>query len=84
MFSQPNPYGEDKENMKKQNGWWKYDKRSRYNRHWNGKHTEDCEIYIPESFAFGCKYTRKMNFMKTDLMISRVFDSDTMQRKENI
>jgi len=34
----------------------KHDKRSQWNRHWDGKHTQECRRYSPNWMCNVCKY----------------------------
>lgn len=45
-----------------------WDKRRRYERHFEGKHTQRCNTYSLSYCGMVCKYTGQSNFMQSDLM----------------
>lgn len=52
--------------MKKEQ--WKDDKRSKWNRHWDGRHSKSCQIYSLAELGMICQYTREPNKAQTDLI----------------
>jgi len=46
----------------------KYDKRSAWNRHWAGKHTENCHVYSMAALGNVCKESGQLFWGETDLI----------------
>ena len=57
------------------------DKRRKYLRHLAGKHTKECEVYLPDVYGYGCRYTRKLNWIMLDLMQEAMRRSELREKR---
>lgn len=57
-----------KKKVLKYSDWFKYDKRSDWNRHWDGKHSRNCHIYSLAASGMVCKISGQLNWYWTDLL----------------